>query len=118
MPCSPRGVVIRLASSGAEPARACMEPPRRSCFRAQGAASPASSRGERGIFLTEGVEPVGEREVQESHLGLEVGILDGAILACVKEELEVPVLEADLPEDLELFREFGLAGGTESTAVQ
>src|SRR5205807_4499154 len=32
--------------------------------------------------------------------------------------LEVSVLEADLPEILDLFHELGLAGGTEGTAVQ
>src|SRR5437879_10416580 len=78
----------------------------------------ASSWAEWVSVFPEGAEPVGEREVQESHLGLEAGILDGAILAWVEQELEVPVLEADLPEVLDLFHELGPAGGTESTDVQ
>src|SRR6267143_941480 len=77
-----------------------------------GAFVAASNWAERALVFPEGAEPVGESEVHEAHLGLEVGILDGAILAWVEEEVEVPVLEADLPKVFDLFHELGPAGGT------
>src|SRR5216683_6327002 len=69
------------------------------------------------VVFPERAEPVGEPEVHEAHLGLEVGILDGSILACFEEKLEVPVVEADLPEGFDLVIELNPERGTQNAGV-